>query len=403
MFLFLLSLVSCNGPALDTRVVAAANFDTESIYPKVVDVWFMTILIAFLMMFIKKFEWGVMLATLLSSATVFIFYAFLKAVAVGHDGHREFTERIAAEAVLAAIAYAISIGVFVGTIKYWQYIMVGIVFSCGFYLVDWLIISEKVIKGCVDPGGAIAVHMFACYFGIGVALAVQEKRVVGVEYRFTTHSINWLWLAVTLLFVLWPSFTSIFWKGKEAWEDVITTYMAGLGSIISAYFAELACKKGGKIDPLIYAVALLGGCVGISTSLFIVGPWGGLLVGVISGIVSVCSFNYLHPVLQKKLGIGDVMGVHNLHGVCSWVATFVGLIGAYCKKFPGIWTLVGALISFSVSLIFGLIGGALCRLLKFGEIPNERFMLDRGDFIFPESEGSDNEEPKKREEQVNEL
>lgn len=308
MFLLFLSLVSCNGPALDTRVVEPANYTLESIYPKVVDVWFMTILIAFLMMFIKKYEWGVMLATLLSSATVFICYSFLKAVVFGHNGHREFTERVAAEAILAAIAYAISIGVFVGTIKYWQYILVGVIFSLGFYLVDYLIISEKVVKGCVDPGGAIAVHMFACYFGFGVALAVRERRIVGVEPKFTTHSINWLWLAVTLLYVLWPSFTSIFWSGKAAWEDVITTYMAGLGSIISAFFTELACKKGKKIDALIYAVALLGGCVGISTSLFIVGPWGGLLVGVISGIVSVLSFNYLHPFLQRKLGIADVMG-----------------------------------------------------------------------------------------------
>lgn len=389
MFLLLLSLVACNGPKLDSRVVADANGDMESTYPKVVDVWFMTIMIAFLMMFIKKYEWGVMLATLLSSATVFIVYSFLKAVVFGIHGHREFSYEVAAEAILAAIAYAISIGVFVGTIKYWQYIMVGIFFSLAFFLVDWLIITQDVIRGCVDPGGAIAVHMFACYFGIGVALAVREKRVVGVEFHFTTHSVNWLWLAVTLLFVLWPSFTSIFWKGEAGWESTITTYMAGLGSMISAYFAELACKKGGKIDPVIYAVALLGGCVGISTSLFIVGPWGGLLVGVISGVVSVLSFNFLHPFLQRKLGIADVMGVHNLHGVCSWVATFVGLIAAYCKKFPGVWTLVGALISFSISLLSGLVAGGFVRLTKCGEIPNERFMCDEGDFIFP---GLDEEE-----------
>lgn len=43
-------------------------------FGKNLDIWFMLMLVAFLMIFIRKFEWGVCLAVLLSAATSYIFY-----------------------------------------------------------------------------------------------------------------------------------------------------------------------------------------------------------------------------------------------------------------------------------------------------------------------------------------
>lgn len=42
-----------------------------------------------------------------------------------------------------------------------------------------------------------------------------------------------------------------------------------------------------------------------------------LLLGSIAGTLSVFGFAILSPVLQRKLGIYDTCGVHNLHGMPS--------------------------------------------------------------------------------------
>ena len=46
----------------------------ETQFGKNLDVWFMLMLVAFLMIFIKKYEWGVALAVLLSAAASFVVY-----------------------------------------------------------------------------------------------------------------------------------------------------------------------------------------------------------------------------------------------------------------------------------------------------------------------------------------
>lgn len=378
MIFLLLYISSCKrGPIVPVTIVPEPNASDHSLFLKGTNIWFMTIMIAFLMMFVKRYEWGVMIAVLLSVSVSFVMYVFIKNVCVGDD----WTKETEIQGILCSITCSIGIGIFVGTIRYYQYIIVGIFFGASYYLIEWLVVSGEVIRGVVDPGGAISVHMFAAYWGLGVAMAIREKRVCGIENVYTTHSVNWLWLATTVLFILWPSFVTVFWTGEAGTAGMGACLMSGLGSMISAFVAESIIKKG-KLDPIIYAVALLGGCVGISCALFLVGLWGALLIGIISGIVSVCSFNFLHPALTHFLGINDVMGVHNLHGVCSWVAVFCGMITLYVEGFAGVWTFVGALISFGIALITGLILGLVLRCTRFGEIPSEELMNDHADFVF---------------------
>lgn len=381
MFALLLGVVACGMKAAPEKVLPAMTWESapDVMVSKVKDIWFMTMMIAFLMMFIKKYEWGVFVGTMLSAASSFVMFVFMKVIWFGHD----YDIGMQTEGAICAITCTIGIGVFMGTIKSWQYLIAGIFFAMSYYIVDYIVVSGDVMKGVVDPGGAIPVHMFAAYWGIGVALTLREKRVCGYEPRFTTHSVNWAWLASAVLWVLWPSFVTVFWTGDAAQEGSNVCIMGGLGSMISGYLAEYIFKKG-KLDPLVYAYTLLAGCIGISSSMFIVGPWGGLLIGVISGVVSEASFNFLHGPLTRKLGINDVMGVHNLHGVCSWVSVICGMISCYCKGHEGVWTFLSGLISFGVALFTGAILGVILKFTKFGEIPNADLMNDRADFVFPE-------------------
>lgn len=59
--------------------------DEMSRYSKNMDIWFMLMLVAFLMIFIRKFEWGVALATLLVTAGSFLSYMAIQQFYFGAD------------------------------------------------------------------------------------------------------------------------------------------------------------------------------------------------------------------------------------------------------------------------------------------------------------------------------
>jgi ammonium transporter Rh len=379
MFLTLIGLCACNGNTPPEKLLPGTKpEDPTTVYFKTRDVWFMTFMVAFLMMFIKRYEWGTYVATLLAIMSSFLCYVFLRVVVRG----LAFDARIHAEGVVCAITCSIAVGVFLGSLKHWQYILAGVIFALSFHLVEILVISGDVLIGVVDPGGAICVHMFAAYWGLGVAMVIRDKRLLAANLDYTTHSIGWVWLATSTLWLFWPSFVTLFYKGELAVEGQVACIMAGLGSFISAFITESIIRRG-TINTLVFAYALLGGCIGVSSALFICGPWGGLLIGSISGIVSELSFNFLDLPLGRLLGIKDVTGVHNLHGVCSWVSVICGAISCKVKGFEGGWTFVGGLIGFGVACLTGAICGVILRLTRC-TIPDDELLMDKAYFDFPD-------------------
>ena len=348
-------------------------------FGKNLDIWFMLMLVAFLMIFIRKFEWGVCLAVLLSAAGSFVIYLAL-ATLVPVDGavpYEVWDQSLLINAVICAITVVIAIGVFLGTCKMWQYFLVGVLFAFVYYVVQYYImgsVCESIFgEFATDPGGSVLVHMCAAYFGLGVALGIREKRAFNEPMYTTTHSVTFVWLASMLLWMLWPSFvTSLLDPSQITW-GTITCYMAGMGSLISTYIVCVAIQ--GKVNPLIYTYAMLCGPVAIGAPLLSVGPWGALLIGLIAGAVSALCFIYLQPWLCSKLGILDVMGVHNLHGVGGWMgAIFVSIV-------VGSFTSLGvAVLVFAFTLITGFVVGFIVKMTR-GEMADEELIDDDVDFI----------------------
>lgn len=348
-------------------------------FGKNLDIWFMLMLVAFLMIFIRKFEWGVCLAVLLSAAGSFVIYlALVTLIPVnGAIPYEVWDQSLLINAVICAITVVIAIGVFLGTCKMWQYFLVGVLFAVVYYVVQYYImgtLSEKIFGGfATDPGGSILVHMCAAYFGLGVALGIREKRAFNEPMYTTTHSVTFVWLASMLLWMLWPSFvTSLLAPSQITW-GTITCYMAGMGSLISTYVVCMAIQ--GKVNPLIYTYAMLCGPVAIGAPLLSVGPWGALLIGLIAGAVSALCFIYLQPWLCSKLGVLDVMGVHNLHGVGGWMgAIFVSIV-------VGSFTSLGvAALVFVFTLVTGFVVGIIVKFTR-GEMADEDLIEDDVDFI----------------------
>ena len=345
--------LSVLGDALKTPFADAA-LQEETQFGKNLDVWFMLMLVAFLMIFIKKYEWGVALAVLLSAAASFVVYLGIQDFyfdAVWNQG-------LLIRAVVCAITLVIAIGVFLGTVKMWQYLLVGVGFAIFYALIEWMMLGGFTIGENMarDPGGSILVHMCAAYFGIGCALGIREKRAFDEPMYTTTHSVTFVWLASMLLWMLWPSFVCSQLPLEQVTWGTITCYMAGIGSLLSTYFVS---SMLGKINCLVFTYAMLCGPVAIGAPLLSVGPRGGLLIGLIAGAVSTLCFVYLQPWFTKKIGVMDMMGVHNLHGIGGWMgAIFVSVIVGSVSTF------VIAIIVFVVVMVTGFVIGLVVRATR---------------------------------------
>ena len=333
---------------------------------KNMDVWFMLMLVAFLMLFIKKFEWGVCLAVLLVTAGSFISYLGIKQLM----GEFVWTQDWTIMGVFCAITVVIAIGVFLGTVKMWQYFLAGVLFAPAWIAADYWMFTY--LKGVVDPGGSMLVHMVAAYWGWGVILTLREKRAFDVPVVTTTHSISFVWLASMLLWVLWPSFVTALLPADQVTWAMFTCYMAGLGSIISTYAVCMLLEK--KVNPLVYTYAMLAGPVAIGSPLLSVSPWTALGVGLAAGVISATSFIKLQPWICEKLGVLDVMGVHNLHGVCGVFGAICGAV--FAAGMINIISLIGVMV---ISLVTGGITGIILKATR-GKMAFEDLMADGADF-----------------------
>lgn len=350
--------------------------EESSQFGKHLDIWFMTFLIAILMMFIKKFEWGVAVAVLLSAASTYVTYLAIMSFI---EPDFAWTQVALIRGAVASITVVIAVGCFVGTVKSWQYILVGVLFAPVFYLVEWLCghyggIMMANGNGVMDPGGAILVHMCAAYFGLGVIMAIREKRAFDEPMYSTTHSFTFAWLASMLLFMLWPSFVTALLEPQDAAMATAVCYMAGMGSIISAYVTGMVLQK--KINPGIYAFALLAGPVAMSPIMLIINPFFAFVWGILGGILVTLCFIYLQPWLCEKLGALDVMGVHNLHGMAGWlgvVALFVITWEFAVLEYTFLMVVVTLITGFAVGLVVKATRGHMDLILD-----------DRAEFIFNE-------------------
>lgn len=319
------------------------------------NIWFMLMLVAFLMIFIRKFEWGICLAVILSASSSYLAYMAIQEFFIIQNSAEAWSQDIMIGGVTCAITLVIAIGVFIGTVPAWQYIFIGALFAPAYIFMEYLLFKgiPAVAGGpVVDPGGGILVHLFAAYWGLGVAMGIREKRAFDEPMYTSTHSISLAWLAAMLLFILWPSFVTALATLDDTTPVMANCYMSGFGSMIAAFVTCRLISK--KINPLVFMYAMLAGPVGSSSSLSLAGPWQSLLIGLVAGSLSALAFTYLQPWLNKKLGVVDIMGVHQLHGIGGWVSLLAGAIFA---------TSAVNILAGGSTLVWGILAGLVTGLI----------------------------------------
>ena len=106
------------------------------------NIFFMYMLVAFLMLFVKRMEWIVCLAVMLTLCVSLPVYAFLKTVVFANQFSvmpTGWTVDFLAMGIVMSITLVIAIGVCLGQVKHGAYVIMGKIFPFDFLLKEWFL------------------------------------------------------------------------------------------------------------------------------------------------------------------------------------------------------------------------------------------------------------------------
>lgn len=198
-----------------------------------------------------------------------------------------------------------------------------------FYCINEAILIE--IFKVFDIGGSMVIHTFGAFFGLSVALfyqpeaAIADKHGIGVG-NYLSDLVSMV--GTLFLFCYWPSFNAALGSGAAMQRAIINTYLSISGSVIGAIIVA-KLTHGGKLEMEIILNASLAGGVAVGSAADIICmPFGAMLAGFVTGIISSFGFAYLSKFLQAKIKLHDTCGVLNLHGMPGLIGGIVSAIVA---------------------------------------------------------------------------
>ncbi|XP_039994101.1 ammonium transporter Rh type C 2 [Xiphias gladius] len=279
----------------------------------------------------------------------------------------------------------IAYGALLGKVSPVQLMVVTLFGVTLFAVEEYIILS---LLHCRDAGGSMVIHAFGGYYGLAISWVLYRpnlnlsKRLNGSVY----HSDVFAMIGTLFLWMFWPSFNSaITDHGDGQHRAAINTYIALASCVLTSVAISSMSQKKGKLDMVHIQNATLAGGVAMGTAAeFMITPYGSLIVGFCSGIISTFGYLFVSPFLEKYLKLQDTCGVHNLHAVPGMLGGFIGAIVAaaatesvYSKEglintfdFEGKFAdrSVGTQGGFQaagtcVAIAFGLVGGAIVGLI----------------------------------------
>uniref|UniRef100_A0A3Q0T635 Ammonium transporter AmtB-like domain-containing protein n=1 Tax=Amphilophus citrinellus TaxID=61819 RepID=A0A3Q0T635_AMPCI len=195
-----------------------------------------------------------------------------------------------------------------------------------FAVTEWAITKYIRIN---DAGGTILIHLFACYFGLGVTFVLYRPSLNdGHAKEITSYHSDILSVMGTLfLWVFWPSFNSaLTFKGDDQHRAILHTFIGLSSSTITAFALSALFNKRGKLTMAdIQNVTLAGGVtVGASVDMMI-SPVAAYALGVMGCTACFFGYKYLSPFMARRMRIQDQCGIHNLHGLTGIISATAGI------------------------------------------------------------------------------
>ncbi|NXP44973.1 RHAG protein, partial [Heliornis fulica] len=224
-------------------------------------------------------------------------------------------------------AALISFGALLGKTSPIQMLILTIVeitiFSCNEHLVT------EVFQA-TDVGASLTIHTFGAYFGLVVALVLYRPGLKNKhENKESTYQSDMFAMIGTLfLWLFWPSFNSaIASKGSLQTKAIVNTYYSLAACTVVTFALSSLVDKRGKFSMVLIQNAPLAGGVAVGTCADMsITPSAAMGIGSIAGIISVCGYHFLTPLMESKLNIQDTCGVHNLHGLPGLLGGIAGII-----------------------------------------------------------------------------
>ncbi|XP_018301485.1 rhesus blood group-associated glycoprotein Rh50 isoform X1 [Mycetomoellerius zeteki] len=304
--------------------------DPLRIYPMYQDVHVMIwIGFGFLMTFLKKYSQSAVGLTFLVGAIlvqVALICDGVMNMQLGQKAYLSLENLLSADVAVATPL--ISMGAVLGKVTYMQLVFMGIVELIMFTINKY--VGEKLFMA-VDAGDSMFVHVFGAYFGLAVSFVFglkekpKEHDLEGSNYQSDVFAM----IGTVFLWLFWPSFNSAALTGDDQQRAIINTLLSISASCVITFAVSALVSKDNKFNMVHVQNSTLAGGVAIGTAAgMMCQPVGALIIGAISGVISVLGYKYLTPFMQKHLHIHDTCGVHNLHGMPGVIAAFFGALMA---------------------------------------------------------------------------
>jgi len=322
----------------DSTTLTEAENRVTWLYPMFQDVHVMIFVgFGFLMTFLHKYAWSSVGYTLFISAlTIQLAILIVNFFHMAVEGHWH-TIKLTVESLIAGDfacgAVLISFGACLGRLTPTQ-LAVMAVLELIFYSANEAICVVEV--QAVDMGGSMYVHTFGAYFGLAVSLAlgVPKNGAKNVENNGSSYTSDmFAMIGTAFLWMFWPSFNGVLAPNANFAKErvVLNTVLALCGSCVMTFALSRLINPGQKFSMVHIQNATLAGGVAVgSSSDLVVGPWASILMGMIAGSVSTFGYVYIQPFLERKIGLLDTCGVHNLHGIPGIIGGIGGAISAAC-------------------------------------------------------------------------
>jgi len=366
------------------------NKEDEIFYPVFQDVQVMMLVgFGFLMTFLKRNGFGAVGFNFLLTSYV-IQWSLLINGCFNMIGSDESVIKLSLESFLhadfAVAAVLISYGAIIGVSGPVQLVVLATV-EVIFYNISLYATTQLMVS---DVGGSMVIHAFGAYFGLAASFVLSkfspyESSKEGSAY----YSDIFAMIGTVFLWLFWPSFNAGPATGSDRQRAIINTILS-LSACTTVTFAMSALvHRKNKISMVHVQNAAIAGGVAMGASAdFLVQPFGALIIGSLAAVLSVIGYNYIQPLLEKKLGLHDTCGVHNLHGMPGVLGALFSAIfaamateSAYIDSFDSVIRtgdarkqaavqIYSLLIVLAISIGSGIITGLLISLKFLDRLAN---------------------------------
>jgi len=227
----------------------------------------------------------------------------------------------------AAAAVLITFGALLGITNPLQLIVLCLI-EVFLYSLNEYIGAE--IFHAIDIGGSMWIHTFGAYFGLALSLTMRkqsqcESKNEGASYNSDIFAM----IGTVFLWLFWPSFNGALAEADDQHRAVLNTVLSLSGSCIVSFAASSLLNHDNKFSMVHVQNASLAGGVAVgAVADLMIKPYGALVIGSLAGLLSTVGYIYITPMLQRKIGLHDTCGVHNLHGMPGVLAGLAGIVMA---------------------------------------------------------------------------